>query len=73
MHCLINQSETRTVCCQIYVPISVLDVNKNLSTKVFKMTGPNVPNRFHSTSESEINFFKDKPETRTLKTVRILG
>ena len=24
------------------------------------MAGPNVPNRFHSTSESEIIFFKDK-------------
>ena len=60
MHCSINQSDTRTACCQIYVPISVLEVNKNLSTKVFKMAGPNVPNRFHSTSKSEINFFKDK-------------
>ena len=31
-----------------------------MSTKVFKMAGPNVPDRFHSTNESEINFFKDK-------------
>ena len=64
MHCSINQSDSRTACCQIHVPISVLEVNKNLSTKVFKMAGLNVPNRLHSTSESEINFFKDKPRNQ---------